>query len=55
MKEYLVLVRLSGEKGIQTFYRFEEAFKRYRELYEMLGPWAVQLYEKVSADGEKTN
>ena len=46
--EYLILVRMNGEKGIQTFYRFEEAMKRYIELYEMLGPWAVQLYERVT-------
>ena len=50
--EYLILVRMNGEKGVQTFYNFREAVKRYRELYDMLGPWAVQLYKKVSEDGQ---
>lgn len=52
VKEYLILVRMNGEKGTQTFYNFKEAVKRYRELYDMLGPWAVQLYQKVSEDGK---
>lgn len=50
--EYLVLVRMNGEKGIQTFCNFKEAVKRYRELYDMFGPWAVQLYKKVTVDGK---
>lgn len=50
--EYLILVRMNGEKGVQTFYSFKEAIKRYRELYDMFGPWAVQLYQKVTVDGE---